>query len=195
MKKLAVVFSLMMLMMSCNQVKIAYVDVEEILKEYDGAKKAEEDMKAKSQEISQQLDQMALPLQQKIQEYQKNKDNLSASARQKKESELMQEQQMFQQQQQMAQQQVQAEGQRMFEEMNSDIESFLEEYGKSKGYTYILGSSMQTKSVLYGEASLNITDAVIDALNENYADESPEVSEVPEEEEAVESTEAPAPVN
>lgn len=195
MKKLAVVFSLMMLMASCNQVKIAYVDVEEILKEYDGAKKAEEDMKAKSQEISQQLDQMALPLQQKIQEYQKNKDNLSASARQKKESELMQEQQMFQQQQQMAQQQVQAEGQRMFEEMNSDIESFLEEYGKSKGYTYILGSSMQTKSVLYGEASLNITDAVIDALNENYADESPEVSEVPEEEEAVESTEAPAPVN
>ncbi|UCE93812.1 MAG: OmpH family outer membrane protein [Flavobacteriaceae bacterium] len=195
MKKLAVVFSLMMLMMSCNQVKIAYVDVEEILKEYDGAKKAEEDMKAKSQEISQQLDQMALPLQQKIQEYQKNKDNLSASARQKKESELMQEQQMFQQQQQMAQQQVQAEGQRMFEEMNSDIESFLEEYGKSKGYTYILGSSMQTKSVLYGEASLNITDAVIDALNENYADESPEVSEVPEEAEAVESTEAPAPVN
>ena len=95
----------------------------------------------------------------------------------------------------MAQQQVQAEGQRMFEEMNSDIESFLEEYGKSKGYTYILGSSMQTKSVLYGEASLNITDAVIDALNENYAVESPEVSEVPEPVEAEEPTEAPAPVN
>ena len=137
MKKLAVVFSLMMMMASCNQVKIAYVDVEEILKEYDGAKKAEEDMKAKSQAISQQLDQLAQPLQEKIQEYQKNKDNLSASARQKKESELMQEQQMFQQQQQMAQQQVQAEGQRMFEEMNSDIESFLEDYGKSKGYGFV----------------------------------------------------------
>lgn len=195
MKKLAVVFSLMMLMASCNQVKIAYVDVEEILKEYDGAKKAEEEMKVKSQEISQQLDQMALPLQQKIQEYQKNKDKLSASAREKKESELMQEQQMFQQQQQMAQQQVQAEGQRMFEEMNSDIESFLEEYGKSNGYTYILGSSMQTKSVLYGEASLNITEAVIDALNENYANETPEVSETTDVPEVPEATEEPAPVN
>ncbi|WKK66040.1 OmpH family outer membrane protein [Lutimonas zeaxanthinifaciens] len=198
MKKLAVVFSLMMLMASCNQVKIAYVDVEEILKEYDGAKKAEEDMKAKSQAISQQLDQLAQPLQEKIQEYQKNKDNLSASARQKKESELMQEQQMFQQQQQMAQQQVQAEGQRMFEEMNSDIESFLEDYGKSKGYTYILGSSMQTKSVLYGEASLNITDAVIDALNESYASDtaedsgSTEAMEIPE---VPEPAEEPAPVN
>ena len=187
MKKLAIVFSLMMLMASCTQVKIAYVDVEEILKEYDGAKQAEEDMKVQSQQISQQLDQIALPLQQKIQEYQQNKDNLSAAARQKKEAELMQEQQAFQQQQQMAQQQVQAEGQRMFEKINTDIETFLAEYGQSKGYTYILGSSMQTKSVLYGEESLNITDEVIDALNVNYEVEAPEEAAAPAEE--------PAPVN
>lgn len=187
MKKLAIAFSLMMLMASCTQVKIAYVDVEEILKEYDGAKQAEEDMKAQSQQISQQLDQIAMPLQQKIQEYQQNKDNLSASARQKRESELMQEQQSFQQQQQMAQQQVQAEGQRMFEKINTDIETFLAAYGQSKGYTYILGSSMQTKSVLYGEESLNITDEVIDALNADYEVEAPAEVATPAEE--------PAPVN
>jgi len=173
MKNLAIVFSLVMLMSSCTQVKIAYVDVEEILKEYDGAKQAEEDMKVQSQEISQRLDQMAAPLQQKIQEYQQNKDKLSAAARQKQESELMQEQQQFQQQQQMAQQQVQAEGQRMFEKINDDIESFLTDYGQSKGYTYILGSSMQTKSVLYGKESLNITDEVIEALNSDYENEAP----------------------
>ena len=70
MRKLAIVFSLMMLMTSCNQVRIAYVDLEEILKEYEGAVQAEEEMKAKSQEISQQLDAMAAPLQKQIQEYQ-----------------------------------------------------------------------------------------------------------------------------
>ena len=176
-----------MLFASCTQVKIAYVDVEEILKEYDGAKKAEEDMKAKSQMMSQQLDQLALPLQQKIQQYQKRKDNLSASARQKEETTLMQEQQAFQQQQQMAQQQVQAEGQRMFDEINTDIETFLAEYGQTNGYTYILGSSMQTKSVLYGEESLNITDEVIEALNSNYLAETPQ--EVPT------AAEEPSPVN
>jgi len=85
MKKVAIVFSLMILLASCTQVKIAYVDVEEILKEYDGAIQAEEQMKAQSQEISQKLDQMALPLQQKIQEYQQNQNKLSASERQKKE--------------------------------------------------------------------------------------------------------------
>lgn len=189
MKKLAIVFSLMMLFTSCNQVKIAYVDLEEILKEYEGAVKAEEEMKLKSQQISQQLDQMALPLQQKIQEYQQNKDNLSASARQKQEAELMQQQQQFQQQQQMAQQQVQAEGQAKYEKINSEIESFLAEYGKSNGYTYILGSSVQTKSVLYGEESLDITEAVIDALNVNYESEAP--AETTAEEAVTEPTEAP----
>jgi len=173
MKKLAIVFSLMMLMTSCNQVKIAYVDLEEILKEYEGAVQAEEEMKVKSQQMSEQLDQMAAPLQQKIQAYQQNKDNLSASERQKQEGELMQQQQQFQQQQQMAQQQVQAEGQSKYEEINNDIETFLADYGKSNGYSYILGSSVQTKTVLYGEESLDITDEVIEALNSNYDSEAP----------------------
>ena len=191
MKKLAIVFSLMMLITSCNQVKIAYVDLEEILKEYDGAVKAEEEMKVKSEQISQQLDQMALPLQQKIQEYQQNKDNLSASERQKQEAELMQQQQQFQQQQQMAKQQLQAEGQAMYLKINENIESFLGDYGQSNGYTYILGSSVQTKSVLYGEESLDITETVIEALNSNYDSEAPAEAAT---EEAVTAPEA-TPVN
>ena len=43
MKKIAVVFSLMMILTSCTQVKIAYVDLEEVMKEYEGSKKAEEE--------------------------------------------------------------------------------------------------------------------------------------------------------
>jgi outer membrane protein len=168
------------------------------LKEYEGSKQAEEEMKAQSQMISQQLDQMAAPLQQKIQDYQQNKGKLSAGDRQKQESDLVQEQQMFQQQQQMAQQQVQAEGQRMFDKINDDIETFLAKYAQSKGYTYILGSSSQTKSVLYGEESLDITDEVIEALNGDYESKNTEevstTEEAPATEEAT-ATEEPAPVN
>ena len=88
MKKIAVVFSLMMILASCTQVKIAYVDVEEIMKEYEGSKKAEEEMKVQSEEMSRQLDQLAIPFQQKVQEYQQNQGNLSAAAKQEKEREL-----------------------------------------------------------------------------------------------------------
>ena len=76
MKKIAVVFSLMMILTSCTQVKIAYVDLEEIMKEYEGSKQAEEEMKAQSEQMSRQLDQLAIPFQQKVQEYQQNQKNL-----------------------------------------------------------------------------------------------------------------------
>lgn len=177
-------------MVSCTQVKIAYVDVEEILKEYKGSKKAEEEMKAQSESMANELDQLAIPFQQKVQEYQQNSKNMSTSARQEKEQELMQEQQMIQQRQQMAQQQVQSEGQRRIDQINEEIEDFLEGYAKSNGYTYILGTSEQTKSVLYGEESLNITDKVIEALNADY-----DKDQAGSGAQAEKPAEEPAPVN
>ena len=102
----------------------------------------------------------------------------------------MQEQQMIQQRQQMAQQQVQAEGQKKIDKINEDIEAFLEGYAKSKGYTYILGTSATTKSVLYGEESLNITDDVLEALNADFDNEGTETSA-----DSKTESEEPAPVN
>ena len=168
MKKFVTGLTLVLALASCTQTKIAYVDVEEVLKEYEGSKKAEEELNAQSEQMSIELDQLAMPFQQKVQEYQQNSQSMSASARQEKEQELMREQQMLQQRQQMAQQQVQAESQKKMDEINEEIESFLESYAKSKGYSYILGTSMQTRSVLYGEESLDITDDVIEALNADF---------------------------
>ena len=172
MKKLLFVFSILILLTSCNQSKIAYVDVEEILKEYEGSKRAEEEMRAHSDKIAQELDQLAQPFQQKVQEYQQNSKNLSESEKTAKEQELMQEQQMIQRRQQLAQQQVQEEGQKKIDIINDDIESFLAEYAQSHGFTFILGTSNQTKSILYGDESLNITEEVITSLNENYDSDS-----------------------
>jgi len=167
-----------MFLTSCNQVKIAYVDVEEILKEYDGSKKAEEEMKVQSEKIAAELDQLAFNFQQKVQEYQKKTNTLSVNAKKEKEQELMQEQQQIQQRQQMAQQLVQTEGQKKIDIINEDIESFLKDYAKQKGLTYILGTSKQTKSVMYGDKTLDITDDVIDALNDDYKSNSTEEKKV-----------------
>lgn len=190
MKKLMGLIAFIFLMASCTQVKIAHVDVDEILKEYKGSKQAEEEMKAQSETMANELDQLALPFQQKVQEYQKTSQNMSPAVRQQKEQELMQEQQMIQQRQQMAQQQVQSEGQKKIDKINEDIEAFLEGYAKSKGFTYILGTSEQTKSVLYGEESLNITDDVIAAINVDFDKDSSSSEEAVEE-----SPEQPEPVN
>mgnify|MGYP001033914355 CR=1 FL=1 len=183
MKKLIVAFGLLMVMSSCNQSKIAYVNVEEVIKEYEGSKNAENIMREKSQSISGDLDRLAQEFQVKVQAYQQTSGKLSANDRAQKEQELMQEQQMIQQRQQMAQQQVQQEGQKIIEEIDNEIKDFIEEYAVSNGYTYVLGTSSQTKSVLYGKEALNITDDVIDALNVAYVpvDEKPKTEEKTEE--------------
>lgn len=184
MKKLVTVIGLLMIMSSCNQSKIAYVNVEEVLKEYEGSKNAENIMREKSQSISGDLDRLAQEFQLKVQAYQQTSSKLSTNDRAQKEQELMQEQQMIQQRQQMAQQQIQQEGQKIIEEIDNEIKDFIEDYAVSNGYTYVLGTSSQTKSVLYGEETLNITDAVIDALNVAY-DPAEEESKSPEKTEEV----------
>jgi len=177
MKKLLGIFSILFLLSSCNQTKIAHVDVSEILKEYKGSKKAEEEMRIQSDRIAKELDALALPFQQKVQEYQQNSNNLSDSEKKLIEQELMQEQQIIQRQQQIAQQQVQEEGQKRIDIINNEIESFLAEYAQSNGFTYILGTSNQTKSVMYGDETLNITDAIIEALNEGYDTDNKEINQ------------------
>ncbi len=168
MKKLLLVFSILILLVSCTQTKIAYVDIAEVLQEYKGSKQAEEEMRIQSDKMAQELEQLAQPFQLKVQEYQQNSKNLSETDRAAKEQELMQEQQVIQRRQQLAQQQVQEEGQKKMEKINEDIDSFVAEYAKSNGFNFIFGTSDQTKSILYGDEALDITDKIIEALNNDF---------------------------
>ena len=185
MKKLLGVLTIFLLLTSCNQSKIGYANVEEILKEYKGSKQAEIEMKAESQKISAEIDQITREFQQKVQIYQ-SATNLSASAKKEQEQVLMQESQMIQQRQQMAQQQVQETGQAKMDKINEEIDSFLASYAKKNGFDFILGTSDLTKSVLYGDESLDVTDELLSALNDNYSSDKEEVKEQEEtKEEAV----------
>ena len=171
MKKYLGILILSLVIVSCNQVKIAHVDIEEVLKEYEGSKKAEAAIKTQSEGIMASLDSLTIPFQQKVQEYQQKSQGMSSSERQQSEQALMYEEQMIRQRQQMAQQQVQEEGNRMLEQINAEIDEFLADYAEANGYTYILGTSSQTKSVLYGKEALDLTDEIIEALNAQYEDD------------------------
>ncbi len=187
MKKLLAVFTFLIILTSCNQSKIAYVDVEEVLKEYKGSKIAEEEMRIKSEQISLEMDQLSVQFQAKVQEYQKNMSKLSNADKAQKEQELMQEQQMIQQRQQMVQQQFQQEGNLMIGVINEEISAYIKEYAKNNNYSFILGTSLQTKAVLYGKNELNITDVIIESLNNQ--DNSTEVNEPEKQETQTEASE------
>ncbi len=49
----------------------------------------------------------------------------------------------------------------------SKVNAFVEDYGKTNGYTYILGKN-QAGSVMYGEEKKDISKDLTEALNEDY---------------------------
>lgn len=171
MKHLLLAISMIFLLSSCTQEKMAYVDVEEIYKEYNKAKEAEQEMTMQSQKMSLEIEELRVGFQQKVQEYQSTSSSLSDKDKQQKEQELMREQQEIQQRQQMARQLIQEESKNKMDKIDEDIESFISKYAASNGFTMILGTSSQTKSVLYADGSKNITSEIIESLNSEYEPE------------------------
>jgi len=165
------VFTLMLV--SCSQPKIGYIDVEEVLKEYKGTKTAEKTMNEKSVQIKGQLDALAAEYQKEVTEYYNKRTKMSAKQVQETEASLTQKNQLLSQQQQQAQAQVQKEGQEIMVEINETVADFVKDYAKANGYSYILGTSDQTKAVLYGDSTLDVTDAILEALNDAYKKDKP----------------------
>ena len=171
MKHLLFTISMILLLSSCTQEKIAYVDVEEIYKEYNKAKEAEQEMTMQSQKMSMEIEELRASFQQKVQEYQSSSSTLSDKDKQEKEQELMREQQEIQQRQQMARQLIQEESKNKMDKIDEDIESFISEYANSNGFTLVFGTSSQTKSVLYADSSKDITGEIIESLNDDFEPE------------------------
>ena len=168
MNKFLSILALVFLMASCNQQKIAYVDIEEVLKEYKGMKDAQKEVDQKEAEYKQALDQLAISYQTGLKAYQEKARTMSTRKREETEATLMQQQQLLSQRQQQAQQELQKFGQEKMDEINEDIRDFASGYAKKQGFTYILGSSEQTRAVLYGDLESDITDEILEALNDDY---------------------------
>ncbi|QCX40936.1 OmpH family outer membrane protein [Aureibaculum algae] len=169
MKKLVIVVIVALGLFSCQQsVKIAYVDVEEIMKEYKGTKETEATMKVKSDKLKAELDSLISNWQNKAKVYQDNIQKMSANARAEREQVLMQEQQQINQRQQVIQQQVQAEGQESLEALSKEINDFVKTYAQGKGYNFVLGTTGSNGTVMYGEEKADITDDVLVQLNKSY---------------------------
>ena len=168
MKKLGIIAILAISLISCTQTKIAYVDVEEIMKEYKGTKDTEATMKVKSEKLKSELDSLVIGWETKAREYQQKAPKMSAKNRAEREQILMQEQQAIGQRQQTVQQQVQTEGQESLKTLSKEINDFVKNYAKEKGYNFVLGTSGDSGTVMYGEEKADITDDVLVQLNKSY---------------------------
>jgi outer membrane protein len=167
MKKL-LVLAFAVVLASCNQTKVAYVDVEVLMKDYEGTKALETKMKEKQEAKAKELDSLTAPFQAKVQNYYQAAQSMSPQKRAETESALQQEQQFLQAQQQQASQELQKETQESYEVITKVVDSLVGNYAKSNGYNMIFGTSGKG-TVMYGDENLDITKQVLEMLNKEYA--------------------------
>lgn len=167
-KVLILVFAIVL--SSCTQNKIAYIDVEVVMKEYEAMKVLESEMTAKQDEMAGELQTLQTSFQQKVQEYYSTAESMSTQKRAEAEQVLQQEQQMIQGRQQQATQILQQENQQKSAVLIKKIDSVVAVFSKSKGFNLVLGTS-GNGTVMYGDDAMNISSDIVTLLNEDYSAE------------------------
>ena len=168
MKKIAIVFLTIISLTACQQQKIGFVDNSVLINEYQERKDVEASLNTKIEAFKIRTDSLRSAFELEIKEAELKARKMSQSAIQKLSQELQQKEQLLSQRVQFEQQQIAQESQTLNDSIINRVKAFVQDYGKSNNYNYILGSN-EAGSVLYGEEASDLTQEILKALNENYS--------------------------
>lgn len=178
-KKVVLLIAISISVIACNktaevkeakELKTAYVDTSELMKEYTEAKDLEAKYKAQSEEKGRLLEAEIKRFKQDAANFQSQAQANGQEWAQKRGAELQKrEQQLGYAQQALAQQLQQQSGAEM-DSLVTGVKKFIKDYGKQKGYDYIYGTG-DAASVLYAQDKYDITKEIIKALNDKYKSE------------------------
>ncbi len=172
-KKVLCIIAMSVSLFSCQkavevkEVKTAYVDTSELMKEYTEAKDLEAKYKAQSAEKGRQLEAEINRFKQDAANFQSQAQANGQEWAQKKAAELQKREQQLGYAQQALAQQLQQESGAEMDTLVTGVKKFIKDYGKKNGYTYIYGTG-DVASILYAEDKLDITKDIIKALNDKY---------------------------
>lgn len=170
MKNIFIVLIAIFTLSSCTQ-KIGYVNTEKLIQDYEGTKKAEEELKEKQTQMASEITKLEADFQEKVKK-------MSQRTLSKKMNELRQEDGAIQQKKQQVQYALQNESQKTLEKVSKEVNDFVKDYAKQNGYHFILGTVEVNGAVLYGEEKADITYDVLKALNADFDNNDEKSTEV-----------------
>lgn len=168
MKKSAILFLILISLTGCQQQKIGFVDNSILINEYQERKDVEANLNTKIEAFKGRTDSLRSAFELEIKEAELKARKLSQSAIQKLSQELQQKEQLLSQRVQFEQQQIAKESQSLNDSIIKKVKAFIQSYGVSNSYNYILGSN-EAGSVMYGEEASDLTQEILEALNESYS--------------------------
>lgn len=149
---------------SCQKDKTAYVNNSELIQSYNKMKRTDEMFQAKNEELSKELDSVAMSFQKEVQEFQAEMNQMSQSKREAEQNKLIQKQQQLQQQQQQRSQVLRQESDAAINEIIDEVKAYVSDYGEENNYTYIFGSN-ESANIMYAKKGLDLTEEILAKLN------------------------------
>lgn len=169
MKNITYLVLVMLIFASCEKPnKIGFVDNGTIINDYQEKKDLEAKFELKREAYTIKFDSMDQAFQMEVQKFQSAANSMSQNKAQEKYQELGQKKQIQDQQKQVEAQEFQQAFRTELDSIISKVKKFENEYGKTNGYTYILGTSDELATVLYGAEEHDITQIILDSLNAKY---------------------------
>ena len=168
MKKLLSIVIIVLSVASCQQSqKIGFVDNSVLINDYQEKKDIEVKLKSKIEVYEKRRDSLSQAFQLDVKAAEVKARSMSQANLQKLQQEFQQKEQIISQQLQFEQQQIAQESQSKNDSLIKKVRDFVKDYGKTNGYSFILGSN-EAGSVMYGTEEVDLTQTILDALNEAY---------------------------
>lgn len=175
MKKITLILSIIAILVSTtnfiydyiNSVELVYVDVNKLLKDYKRTKKVREEFEYKATILQSNLDSIITNWKKELDDFKINKKTYSKKELLLKQELLSNKQQQINNYQQSIQQQIKKSDKESSQIVIDDINNYIEEFGKKKGYKIIFGAS-GSGSIMYAEDSTDLTDVILKELNTRF---------------------------
>jgi outer membrane protein len=153
-----------------KDLKIAYVNSDSILQNYDYFKVNRDKLEAKGKKLDQDLQNRAQSLQGEIQQYQRNASTLTMGQARAVEEDLSKKRQNLEMYQQSLSQEIIADQEKVNLEIYKRVTDFLKVYGDQNGLQLVLKYNPQS-DLLFANSAMDISKEVVAGLNEAFRQE------------------------
>lgn len=151
-----------------SRFKVAYVDIDTFEEHYDFLRSKREEFNKRQQSMQNELERSAQQYQHNVEAFQRKiqSGNISQSEGEATQKQLLQMQQSLQLRQQALTEELVKEKDAFNKKLHDELDTFLKEYNKNKGYDYILSYSQEASQILLADEKYNITEDVINGMND-----------------------------
>lgn len=164
---LALIVSIIAFYLAKSSSELVYVDVNKLMEGYERSKVAKTEFEKKANAMKANVDSLLFGWQNELKSYEKERASLTPKELKLKQELLANKQQQISGYQEAIQKQIQEEDKKVTQTVINDINDYVKEYGKKKGYKIIFGAS-GGGNIMYADESTDLTEEILIGLNADY---------------------------